>query len=129
MRLHRFAKPLISRLTEKINKNMREYPKRIKRQIKELAALAYQRELDKEMEKLAKHFDNWRAGKINCFELNELIHKFHNGISQELWKKYDIRHADVMVAMAIVKNIIKKQEVSEETLSHIKDLIDNYSKF
>ena len=107
---------------------MRDYPKQIKKELKKLSDLAYRRELDKELEKMAKQFDDWRQRRMNCFELNEKIHEFHNGVSRELWSKYESRHEDFMVTVAIVKNIIKKEEISLKAFEHIKDLIESYNK-
>ena len=107
---------------------MNDYPKPIRKQLGELAGLAHQRELNRELGKLASDFDKWRDEKIDCFELNELIHKFHNGISRDLWNKYDLRHAGLSVAMAIVKNIIKKEEVPIKTFEHIKELVESCAR-
>ena len=38
---------------------------------------------------LEENFKLWRKSKITAFELNELIHKFHNGIARDLWSFYD----------------------------------------
>ena len=37
------------------------------------------KEAMEEMEKLFVHFESWRNGNISCFELSDLIHKFHQG--------------------------------------------------
>jgi hypothetical protein len=58
-----------------------EYPKRIKRELRELAGQAHENELERELEKLARHFDEWREGKINAASLTELIHRYHSAAS------------------------------------------------
>ncbi len=60
----------------------------IRKKLKELATLVWKRELDQYIKELAKRFDEWREQKMNCFEINEYIHKFHDGPSRELWKKH-----------------------------------------
>lgn len=107
---------------------MNDYPKQIKKELRELSGLAYQRELDEELEKIAKQFDDWRQKKISCFELNAKIHEFHNGVSKELWIQYESRHEDFRVAVAIVKNIIKREEISPKAFECIKGLIESYNK-
>jgi hypothetical protein len=52
---------------------MERYPKRIKRQIRELVGQAYENELERELGKLGQHFDEWREGKISAGELTELV--------------------------------------------------------
>ena len=53
--------------------------------MRKLAALAYERKLDKVLEALEKGFKRWRKNKITAFELSEIIHKFHNGPARDLW--------------------------------------------
>ena len=105
---------------------MEKYPKPIKKNLKELADVAYKRELENYTEKLAKHFDSWRTKKIDCFQLKEIIHAFHNGIFRELWKKYDLPCEDILVSMAVAKNIIKKEEINSATFEYIKGMVDSY---
>jgi hypothetical protein len=59
--------------------------------------VAYQRDLDKELTKLKARFDNWQTKKIDCFELSDLIHEFHDGVSRELWKFYNRADPDTIV--------------------------------
>jgi hypothetical protein len=67
---------------------MQDYPKRIKKQLCELSGKAYQRELDTALSELHKQFEEWQKNKIDCWDLNNIVHKFHNGISRELYKYY-----------------------------------------
>ena len=102
---------------------MNEYPKAIRKKIRELAALAWERELNKELESLYNNFNEWHDKKINCFELNDFIHKFHNGTSRELWSKYMNGDADFIVACAIVSGTLQKNEISNDVLKHIEKQI------
>ena len=76
---------------------MNEYPKRIKRELKELAGQAYENELGRELGDLARHFDDWREGKIGASDLTELVHQYHNGPARELWKKYNGSFTELLV--------------------------------
>ena len=42
---------------------MKRCPKRIKRQLRELASLAYENELSRELALLAEKFDEWRQDR------------------------------------------------------------------
>ena len=103
---------------------MNEYSKKIRKRLKELTALAYERELETELKLLHEKFNDWENGKTNCFELNEHIHKFHNGTSKEIWKKYNYTDPDMIVSSAVAFEILKRDEVPEETL----DIIDRRVK-
>jgi len=53
---------------------MRDYPKRIKRLLREYSAEAYERELHRELTKLDRSFAEWRNGDIGSGELSHRIH-------------------------------------------------------
>ena len=95
-----------------------------KKKLRELAGIAYERELDQEMEKLYQNFENWRSKKINSFELSDLIHKFHQGASREIWKMYRYDDADTAVSRALALGFLKKEEVSEDLLEILQPRID-----
>jgi len=100
------------------------YTKSIRKKLSQLASIAYERELDQELEKLGQRFDNWRNRKIDGFELNDLIHKFHQGTSRDVWKTYNYLDADMVVSRAIVIGLLKKEEIPEDLLETIKSHID-----
>ena len=96
---------------------MKGYTKSQKKKLRELAGIANERDLDQEMEKLYQHFENWRNEKISCFELSELIHKFHQGPSREIWKMYTYFDPDMAVSRAIALGLLKKEEMPEDLLN------------
>lgn len=93
-----------------IDKNL--FTKSERKELRRLAALAYERELAKALEVLKENFRQWKKNKITAFELSDLIHKFHNGIARNLWSFYETGHAEIIVRHAIAEGIILKTEVS-----------------
>ncbi|MEY2504752.1 MAG: hypothetical protein QOJ05_1297 [Verrucomicrobiota bacterium] len=75
------------------------------------------------MGELEAEFGRWRRGEISVFELNERIHKFHHGISRELYNLYEPRYADVIVPGAIARGTIRENEVEPMLLENLSDLI------
>ena len=104
----------------------RDYPKSIRRQLRELRAQAHENELARELAKLAAKFDEWRAGKIDAWELTDLVHKYHNGPARELYSFYDSGDDDLLVASALMKGILSEADVPEDVRKHIQGLIDFY---
>lgn len=107
---------------------MQRFTKAQKKKLRELAGIANERELDQEMEKLYQHFESWRAKKISCFELSDLIHKFHQGASRDIWKMYAYSDADTAVSRAVVLGLLKKGEISEELLVVLEPGIDLFRR-
>ncbi len=105
---------------------MTTIPRPIKKSLRHYADLAYQAELNQELLKLSTHFDAWKNGQIDSFELSDAIHRFHNGPSVELYKKYNYGQLDLNVAYAIVTGLLNRDEVSPEVLDYLRNAIAFY---
>jgi hypothetical protein len=99
---------------------MYKYTKAQKKKLRSLAGIANERELDQELEKLYRHFESWRKKEISCFELSDLIHTFHQGVSREIWKMYAYPDPDTAVSRAVALGLLKKEEIPENLL----DILD-----
>ncbi len=98
---------------------MQQYPKQIKRALREIMAQAYERELERELRKLDQSFAEWRAGSIGSGELSYRVHQYETGPSRELFKQYNMNQPDLCVAYAIVVGILEREEVAPEVLAAI----------
>ena len=97
-----------------------EIPQRIKRALRELAGVANEREMARELDKLASYFDAWRAGQAGVWELKERIHQFHNGAARDLYNKYEESWADLLVADAVKRGILRKDELPSEVWPYVQ---------
>ena len=104
---------------------MLPYPKQIKQLLREYASEAYSEELHRELTRLDQHFTEWRDGAIDSHELSHRIHKFHDGPSRDLYKRYSYNNDDMSVACAIVTGILDKDEIPTELLEAIQNLLDS----
>jgi len=105
---------------------MIHFSKNEKRELGKLAGLAYERELAKALEGLYARFLEWKKEDIDLFELNDQIHKFHNGISRDLWKVYDDRNNHIVIARAVANGIISMDEISIKLLEDLKPGIESF---
>jgi hypothetical protein len=104
-----------------------EYPKAIKRRIRELAGLIYERGLTEALTALERDFARWRQGRCDAFELEEQIHRFHDGVARELWKKFSSSAGavlDVCVAEAIATGKITAAEAGVDVLIALREKIE-----
>jgi len=76
---------------------MHEVPKRIKRLVREWAGVAHDRDLRDALSELRARFDRWDRGEIDSFELNNLIHRFHQDTARQIWKRYATTHLEPAV--------------------------------
>jgi len=104
---------------------MNGYRKKTKKESRRLAGLAHERELEEALADLNLKFKQWEKKELDSFELDSEIHKFHNKISREIFKKYNSYNMeDHFVAIAIVNGLIDKDEVDQEAYKELESLIE-----
>jgi hypothetical protein len=105
---------------------MPDIPKPIKRQMRELAGQAYEIELSKELDKLLEKFNAWKAGQMDAFELEEHIHRFHNGTARELYNRYQGGFLENNIAYAVTTGILDAQAIPDEVMPYLKNAFSFY---
>ena len=105
---------------------MHEVPKRIKRLVREWAGVAHDRDLRDALSELRARFDRWDRGEIDSFELNNLIHRFHQDTARQIWKRYATTHMEPAVASAVAAGVLREGELPEELVQHVAALIEFY---
>jgi hypothetical protein len=99
----------------------REPTKGERRRVRELASLAYERELSRELAPVEDVFRRWRGGEITAFDVSEAIHQFHQGPSQDLFSKYRSSNLEIVVAQAIHNGFVSKDEAGPALLEHLAE--------
>jgi hypothetical protein len=100
---------------------MIELSKKTRKRLKELLIQAYTKELDQYLFDLSKKFDDWKDKKIDCWELNENIHKFHDGISRDLFNTYNGGVDNIyLISRALAKNLLRREDIPEEATTVIQ---------
>jgi len=101
------------------------WTKKQRRELRELQGLAWERELSAALEGLQSDFRSWRNGDISPFELNDRIHRFHNGRSCELFNTYTGSLDMFFLEFVVARGVIEESEVSEDLLDVYRPLIDS----
>ena len=107
---------------------MKQYSKEIRKKFRELAALAYEREMNERLRELAEKFEKWREKKITSLEFNEMIHKFHKGTSKWLYGIYNGLSDDFTVARGLAFGYLTEEEVPGETIREIENLVEFFKE-
>jgi hypothetical protein len=105
---------------------MEPIPKRIKRLVQEWAGVAHDRELTRALLELRGHFDRWQRGEIGPSDLDELIHKYHQGTARQIWKHYSTSHLEPAIAFCVVDGLLRRDELPPELREHIAGWIQFY---
>jgi hypothetical protein len=99
---------------------MQDYPKHIKRLIREWNTEAYERELRRELARLDRGFAEWRDGNMSSSELARRIHEWDRGPARGLDEQYNSRRVDTNVAYAIVAGILSQDEVPPDLVQALE---------
>ncbi|MCI0489210.1 MAG: hypothetical protein L0229_21675 [Blastocatellia bacterium] len=106
----------------------RNYPKHIKKLIREYGAIAFDRELSRELQKLAYYFNEWKEGNISSEYLSNMVYKFTVGPSRQLYSRYNNSVIDMAVAYAIVNGILNRDDLPDELLQHLERAMEFYEE-
>ncbi len=89
------------------------------RRLRELAGLAHERELGRELDRLHAELTQWKAGAVSAFAMSDAIHVFHQGAARRLYDWYagDLEFA---VASAIHRGILGVEEAGPETIALVE---------
>ena len=107
---------------------MQNTPKAMKRLVREWAGIAHARDLRQALSELHCQFDRWERGEIDSYELNELVHQFHDGASRDIWKRYATNRLEPAVAAAIASGVLRKDEIPRDILQSIAGLVQFYEE-
>ena len=96
--------------------------KKVGKQMRELAQLAYERDLSRSIEDLQERMKAWEAGKMTVWDLEQDIHIFHNKTARYLYKSYAMTDSIIAVALVVAKGVISLNDVPEEKRKKIQDI-------
>lgn len=90
---------------------MQRYSKTIRRKLRKLSNLAYDRELNQKLDELYAKFQRWKNGEIDVLQLHDLIHEYHDRDGREIWKIYNQTKTDFIVTRACKLGILIDDEI------------------
>ena len=67
----------------------------------DLANLAYERELRRELSRVQRHIDQYRERESKFFNLHDIRLKFYREASDEIWHLYDRLEPDKAIERAV----------------------------
>ena len=98
-------------------------PKRLRREMRQLAAKAEEAELRTALQPLANDFKRWENGDIDSFDLKALIHDFHQGLAREIYLRYDTPDPEFLVANAVASGMLNSETISPAIMAELEPLI------
>lgn len=106
---------------------MIDFTKSERKTIRKLAALAWERQLRSELHKIATAISDMDKELLTPFEVNEIIHDFHNGISRKLFHRYSDSQPWFSVCRAHYDKVFSDDELTEAS-DKIRDGFRKFAK-
>lgn len=88
-----------------------------------LANLAYERELRRELSRVQRHIDLYREKESKFFNLNEIRFKFYRETSDEIWRLYNRLEPDKAVERAVALGLLNDEDVPEDVRSALRHAV------
>ena len=88
-----------------------------------LANLAYERELSRELSRVQRHIDLYREKESKFFNLNEIRFKFYRETSDEIWRLYNRLEPGKAVERAVALGLLNDEEVPEDVRTALRQAI------
>ena len=108
-----------------VSQMQNSYPKQMRKTLRELAALAYERELGNHLAELRTGFSEWVEHKISAHELSDRIHQFHDGPSRDLFSVNQKFKPDFLVSRAIALGVLTENEVPSDIREALSTQIES----
>ena len=90
-----------------------DFNKSDRRRVRELADIAWERQLRDELLAIGDAITAMRNNTITPHDVNQLIHQFHNGTSRELYNRYSSGQIWIAVCRAHYDGILSDEDVSD----------------
>lgn len=101
---------------------------RKRRILRDLAGVAYERELRKALLDLHDRFHDWLKDRTDAFALSDAIHAFHDGAARDLYVFYTRGRPEMQVARAVAHDVLSRDEVPESILHELASLIEFFEE-
>jgi hypothetical protein len=102
----------------------REFTKAQRKRLRELCALAHERELSGELARLEAAFRRWRASELDAFELSDRIHRFHDGPARELFLRYEGSDVALVVASAMQRGVLSEADAGADVADLLRSRVE-----
>jgi hypothetical protein len=95
-----------------------------RRELRRLAGLAHERELTRALKRLGESFALWSEGKLEPYELNELVHDYHQGEQRDIWARYKRGNEIPTVVRALAIDLLQPEELSPRLFEELEPAVE-----
>ena len=98
------------------------------KQLRELAQVAYERDLSRCIDELHSQMADWKNGQMTVWDIEQSIHEFHNKIARSLYRSYAQTDSILAVAIGIAQGVIVLADAPEEVREQLQQIIEGINR-
>lgn len=101
---------------------------KIDKQMKELAQLAYERDLSRCIDVLHAQMREWKEGRMTVWDIEQSIHEFHNKIARGLYRSYAMNDTFLAVAFGVAQEVLSIDDIPESEKAKIQSVAESINR-
>jgi len=102
--------------------------RKIDKRMKELAQLAYERDLSRCIDVLHGQMNEWKDGKMTVWDIEQSIHGFHNKIARSLYRNYAMTDTFLAVAFGVAQGVLSLDDIPESEKAKVQDVAESINR-
>lgn len=102
--------------------------RKIEKQMKELAHLAYERDLSRCIDVLHARMNEWKDGKMTVWDIEQSIHEYHDKIARTLYRSYVMSGTFLAVAFGVAQGVLSLDDIPESEKTKVQDVADSINR-
>src|SRR5512146_2682255 len=95
------------------------------KRMKELARLAYERDLSRGIDVLHAHMNEWKDGKLTVWDIEQSIHEYHDKISRSLYRSYAMTDPFWAVAFGVAQGVLSLNDIPESEKAQVQEVAES----
>jgi len=102
--------------------------RKLDKRMKELAKLAYERDLSRCIEVWHMQMHEWKDGKLTVWDIEQSIHEFHNKIARSLYRNYATTDTFLAVAFGVAQGVLSLDDLPESEKARVQDVAESINR-
>lgn len=102
--------------------------RKIDKRMKELAQLAYERDISRCIDVLHAQMNEWKDGKMTVWDIEQSIHEFHNKIARSLYRSYAMTDTYLAVAFGVAQEVLSLDDIPDSEKAKIQDVAERIDR-
>lgn len=102
--------------------------RKIDKRMKELARLAYERDLSRCIDVLHAQMNEWKHGRMTVWDIEQSIHEYHDKIARSLYRSYAMTDTFLAVAFGVAQGVLSLDDIPNSEKAKVQDVAESINR-